>query len=220
MVLITPDLVKGQNMPQPKIRMDMVSEPTAQLTTNWCFLVDTSHSMRGVFDKARLAFFEATSYPTDQLRFSVITFDNRGMERFQDWKDASQEEFRKTSNWIREREEYRILSYGVKAIEMALDLQVQNLTILVISDGGFTEVSTSGRRWDVIREAFSQGQQRRLNRGLGSAIITTIGIENPEYRAGNKPSDAECQAFLKEIGERYAGGYFLVHDALQAAGRQ
>ena len=46
--------------------------------------------------------------------------------------------------------------------------------------------------------------------GYKQATICTIGIENTDYSAGGKLPDKECQAFLRSVGEKYGGGYFLV----------
>jgi hypothetical protein len=188
--------------------------PKTQLTTNWVFVVDTSHSMQGVFDKSRAAFLHATSHPTDELFFSVITFNDRGMERFRDWQPASDRAFREASRWI--ETEMRVLSYGQRALEMALHLARPELTIVLITDGGFTEAS-EGRGFEAIRRTITSGQEWRRNNGHGSALLCAIGIENIGYTTGGKPSDADCQAFLREVGDQHGGGYFLVRNAMPEA---
>jgi len=190
--------------------------PKTQLTKNWVFVVDTSHSMRGVFDKARAAFLHATSYPTDELFFSVITFNNRSMEKFRDWRPSSDREFREASRWI--EAEMRILSYGQHAIDMALHLERPELTIVLITDGGFTE-ACEGRGFETIRQTIAAGQEWRRNNNYGSALICSIGIENIGYTTGGKPSDAACQAFLREVGDKNGGGYFLVRNAMPVSRR-
>lgn len=190
--------------------------PKTQLTKNWVFVVDTSHSMRGVFDKARAAFLHATSFPTDELFFSAITFNNQNMEKFRDWRPSSVQEFQETSRWI--ESEMRVLSYGRRAMEMALHLERPELTIVLITDGGFTE-ACEGRGFDTIRRTITDGQEWRRNNGHGAALICSIGIENIGYTAGGKPSDADCQAFLREIGDQHGGGYFLVRNAMPVSRR-
>lgn len=189
--------------------MEMVVGPAEPLSTNWVLVMDTSHSMRGVFEQAFRAYLEATSFETDQLFFSLVTFNNRGMEQFKEWAPASREEFAKANALIEKEARRGVLSYGAAALRMALQQPRQNLTLIVITDGGFTE-ACSGRGFDGIRKVIEENQAWRVENGYGEAKICTIGIENKGYTTGGKPSDEECQAFLREMGTRWKGGYFLM----------
>jgi len=198
----------------PQIEITNPVPPKTQLTTNWVFVMDTSHSMQGIFDKSRAAFLRATSHPTDELFFSVITFNDPGMQKFRDWVPASPREFADASRWV--EQEMRVLSYGQRAIEMALHLERARLTVVMITDGGFTE-ACEGRGFGTIRQTFADGQEWRRTHGFGEALVCCLGIENIGYTNGHKPPDADCQAFLRELGDQYNGGYFLVRNAMPIA---
>jgi hypothetical protein len=210
-------ITSAQQPPSLSIEVTNPIPSKARLTTNWVFVMDTSHSMNGIFDRSRAAFIHATSSPTDELFFSVITFNDPGMQKFRDWTPASAQEFRDASTWV--EREMRVLSYGAKAIEMALHLERQELTIILITDGGFTE-ACERRGFGTMRQTFADGQAWRRNRGFGEAIICALGIENIGYTNGHKPPDEECQMFLREIGDQYNGGYFLVRNAMPAPRRR
>lgn len=209
-------MTPGMAYPSPSdIEIAVVTAPASPLTTQWCFVIDNSRSMRDVFYKARGAFLEAVRLPGDQLEYSLVAFNNQGMDRFRPWEWASADSFKEADKWIRDDKHGGVLSYGATAIATALRQEKRELTVLIISDGGFTEVSRAGGSWDVIRRVFVEGQQWREKKDLPPAIVTCIGISNPSYTAGNKPSDADCQTFLNEIGTRYKGGYFLVTGAIK-----
>lgn len=202
---------------QESVRFETISEPGARLTTSWMFVVDTSASMERCFEKSRVAFLEATKCPTDELKFGVVTFNNEFNQEVMkldvngdfrtNWHPATVDNFRKTEEWIRGH--CGVRSFGAKAMKIALSAPRKNLTVVLISDGGFSDGFTA------VDSAIESTQQWRLNNGYGYAIITSIGIENLYYTAGGKQPDADCQAFLKGIGEKWCGGYFLVHGVVQ-----
>jgi hypothetical protein len=203
--------------PQGDIAFTEVSAATIRLTNRWTFVIDTSSSLKNVFFRVNTAFMEATKYPEDELKFKVITFNNEhnvevltvevvpGVFRTT-WQDASPQAFLGAAKWIAAHGGVR--SFGAKAIKLAYEQSTPNLTIILITDGGFSE------GFDEIRAAIRQGKEWRSSRGLSEPVLVTIGIENPNYSAGNKPSDEVCQAFLKEIGEQCGGGYYLVSGSL------
>ena len=203
-----------QAVPTVPVEITNPVAPKARLTKNWVFVMDTSHSMQGVFDKSRAAFIHATSSTTDELFFSVITFNDPGMTKFRDWQPASEREFREATRWV--EREMRVLSFGQQAIEMALHQQRRELTIVLITDGGFTE-ACEGRGFGTMRQTFADGQKWRVDNGYGQALICALGIENIGYTNGHKPPDADCQAFLREMGDLYNGGYFLVRNVMPTA---
>lgn len=199
----------------PGIEVTNIVEPATPLTSHWCFVVDNSHSMRGVFPRARAAFIEALRAPSDELEFAIVAFNNQGMDRFRDWEWLDGDNFAAASAWIEENPHRGVLSYGLTAIGTAIRQERDELTVILITDGGFTEVSKAGGSWAVITNEVVAAQQWRANRGFKPAQIASMGIHNPNYRGGNKPQDAECQAFLRGLGETYGGGYWLVSGALQ-----
>lgn len=207
----------GTHSEQEDIAMEMVVSPAEPLSKYWIFVVDGSNSMDGIFGKVRKAFLTATAGASDEWEFAAITFDDARMERFRDWVKATPDELVSLEQWIRFRERNRrpVLSYGATAIRMALAQNKRELTVILITDGGFTEVSRAGGNFQVMRDVFEAGQAHRANNGLPYALVCCIGIENKNYTAGRKPPDADCQAFLKEMGERWRGGYFLVRGAIK-----
>jgi len=98
---------------------------------------------------------------------------------------------------------------GAKAIEKTLRLKKKHLTIIIITDGGFTS-ACYGHGFGKIKKVIKEGQKWRVKQGWGKAVICTIGVENKGYTAGGKPTDKECQAFLRKVGKKYGGGYCLV----------
>lgn len=200
----------AENLTPEEITIEQKVSPASPLTQNWVFVVDTSSSLWSIFGRIRGSFFELTQYPSDEMNFAAITFNNRGAERFRDWVQSSADEFAATDAWIARNR--GALSYGAKALEMALQQNRQDLTIVLITDGGFTEACYN-RGFNSIRQVINAGQTWRQNRQLGNALICCLGIENPNYTAGGKPSDAACQEFLQEVGTTHGGGYFLVRGA-------
>lgn len=199
---------------QSTYKVEMVVAPAHRLSDHWIFVVDGSDSMRGVWDKVSEGFGEVTAFQIDEVYFAAITFDDEGMERFRDWESGSVDGLSALSIFINSRERGRrpVNSYGMRAIEMALEQSVDELTIFLITDGGFTEVCRAGGNFSIIRDGIARAQQKRVDGGLSQALICTIGIENKNYTAGNKPSDEECQGFLSSIGSQWGGGYFLVSE--------
>jgi len=188
-----------------KYIMTMRSEPTARLTNNWAFVIDTSHSM-GLdrIKKAHKGYLVATKFPTDDLKFCVFTFNDRGVDRFRKWRPASPDQFKKAFKWVSHKWQQGVLSYGAVAIKKALHLKRGKLTIILITDGGFTEP------FETIKATIEEGQKWRSKNGYSKAIISVIGVENLYYRAGCKKPDHICQEFLQKIGIRNHGGYFYV----------
>lgn len=109
------------------------------------------------------------------------------------------------------------------------------LTIILLTDGGFSEASDYnggpsqkqileapldkhiyGRTgsFHVMTKTIEAEQKLRVLRGDAKASIVTIGIENivadKRYGTEVKRPDNECQAWLKMIGRKYGGGYFVV----------
>lgn len=209
--LATFGVVFAQDAPHPQVSVEMKVAPKQKLTNHWAFVIDHSHSTRGIFERVRGAFLEATSFSTDEMEFCTITFNNQSMERFRDWAWASDSEFASATEWIAQ-DKIGVLSYGAKAIKMAIEQERDMLTVVLITDGGFTE-ACYGRGFGAIETAILDGQKTRLDKGLGPAVICCLGLSNPGYTTGGKPSDEECQAFLQRIGTTYGGGYFLVKDA-------
>jgi hypothetical protein len=107
------------------------------------------------------------------------------------------------------------MSYAAGALNAALRQKVKKLTVIIISDGGFTECGykPAVATLKPINNVIASAQKWRIDKGYGEAIITTIGIENlvgwPSYP---KPSDKMCQGWMRSIGTNGHGGYFFVHE--------
>jgi len=212
-----PTFSNSQSQPNKKVtKIEHVFEwgvdPKARLTTKWVFVVDRSSSLwhkpdRGVLKGLRQAFKFATQYPEDELSFSIYKFHDKNKEKFRNWKHASVKEFKKAEKWIMEG--HGIYSYGKEAINKALRQKVKELSVIIITDGGFTSAS-SGRGFGAVQQVIENAQAWRIEKGYGEAIICTIGIENKDYFGGGKPDDKVCQEYLKKIGSRYNGGYLYV----------
>lgn len=216
--------------------VEIIDPPTSRFSKNWVFVIDGSDSMAGIFHRALQGWRSVTQDPTDEWRFCVFAFSDASRTRFFDWRPATPDDFKAAEAWVEHRNQQGVLSKVREALERALRLDSPTLSIVIISDGGFTSAS-DGRGFGTIRSVIAEGQGWRHLNGLARATITTIGINNPHYSAwcrrcvldsrtsrphdysipdqplsniGQKASNPDCQAFMQEIGVRYHGGYLLV----------
>lgn len=184
----------------------IIAGKTKGLTENWAFVIDSSNSTSRVVGRLLAGFTAAVSSPTDQHRFCSFVFNNNNQHKFRGWKVASRQEFQRTNRWIRRN--IGVNSYADKALRDALLQRKKNLTVILISDGGFSE------RFSTIQNTIATYQLWRENNGYGKALIVTIGIENHLSRLSKPPypkdTDAVCQARMRKIGEKGGGGYYLV----------
>jgi hypothetical protein len=219
---------------EPTVKI--IDRPTTKLAKNWVFVVDTSDSMEGVFHKALKGWRYLTQNPTDEWFFCVYVFNNKGQTKHTKWLASSPENFEKAEAWVEHPRQRGVNSNGKRAIEQALRIMRSELSIVLITDGGFTS-ACDNRGFGRIRKTIISGQAWRRANSLHQATITSIGVSNSHYSAwclrcirgiktssrhnyalpdhwrsnkGKKPSDNDCQAFLREIGTAYAGGYLLV----------
>lgn len=180
------------------------------LTKNWAFVVDTSDSILRISGRMLAAFNTVTSFPTDQLRFCAITFNGRNNHKLRDWADASELEFERANRWILRHT--GVNSYAERAIKMAIEQPIKGLTVIVISDGGFTE------NFSRILGTIESSQQWRVDNGYSMATIVAIGIENLLSRESLPPypkdPDHVCQARMERLGsdvwDEVWGGYYLI----------
>lgn len=217
--------------------VEVVDLPTpGALKKNWVFIVDTSDSMEGVFHKALKGWNHVTQAPTDDWSFCVYVFNNSGHDKHTKWLVASPANFERVKKWVKQPSQRGVNSNGRLSIEKALRLTRSELSIILITDGGFT-TACENRGFGKIRQTIIDGQAWRKENKLNQATITTIGISNSHYsnwclkcvrgprttaphnyalpdawrsNKGKKPTNADCQAFLREIGTAYDGGYILV----------
>ncbi len=205
------------------IFIDMVERPSERFSNNWTFVIEGSVSLRyeplqdtrKLLKKSQTAFKYATSFPQDECKFNMFLFAGdyqKEIHVYRDWGPFTPEEVKKTQLWMTNNigaPHMGIFSHGAKSIGLALRQKLKNLTILIISDGGFTS-ACDAKGFGLIEKIISDGQKWRLLHGLRQAIICTIGIENKHYYAGGKPSDKDCQNFLKKIGKQQHGGYWYI----------
>jgi len=193
-------------------KMIMVKKNEERFTKRWAFVIDSSHSTWDICTTVMAGFNAAVSMPTDDLRFCAYTFNNRGCHKFRDWEDASKDAFDATKKWVSQNK--GVNSYVEGAIRGAITQPVENLTVILISDGGFSDgVSLAGASAQVVKEIIAEAQAERANQGLPPAIICTIGIENarcwPQYP---KASNATCMQGMRDIGIEGRGGFFYVRE--------
>ena len=194
-------------------RVVMIKRNKERFTKNWAFVVDSSHSTWSIAGKILKGFTTATGFPTDQLRFCTYVFNNPGWtpRHYRDWVDASPEEFEKTQKWIKATR--GVGSVATPALVRALQQPVKELTVLIISDGGFTDGGGKGGKGiGVVKAIIEAGQKWRESQGFSRALIVSIGIENtlcwPHYP---KLSNSDCQAGMRDIGIAGRGGFFYIH---------
>lgn len=194
--------------------------PKERFTHNWVFVIDRSSSLwnegmkRGTMKALRNGWRLALSHPTDELYFSIYKFHDKDSEEYLPWMKASPDEIIRAEKWLLPNpddpsEGGGLYSYGLGAIKKALGQERQQLTIIIITDGGFTSACNGGG-FGKIQKAIEDGQKWRVVNGFGQAIICTIGIENKDYFGGGKPDDEICQAYLEKVGSEWGGGYWYV----------
>lgn len=191
----------------------VVWNPEWHHTKHWALVVDTSHSIFGTItgvkqDRFRKMLFAIKHFGgSDHIKFCTVAFNDEATVasvHYLKWMPGSPENFHKMEMWLNKEENQGTMSYGGAAIARALRQRVKDLTVIIISDGGFTEEG------GYIKELIKLEQQNRVNNGLGKAVICTIGIENHTPPGYPKPSDETCQSWMKEIGNTGRGGYFYV----------
>jgi len=234
----------SRSKPRAGSGAQLIIEPKLRPTSDWVFVVDNSDSMLDVFHKALTGFKHVTQFPTDEWRFKLVTFSDQGKQRTylkkhgkktDDWHIASPKSFAAARKWTNKKANRGVTSHGLPAMLKALSEPRSNLTIVLISDGGFTK-ACGGRGFEKIEKRIAAYQAWREKKQYGPAIIISIGIRNAHYSAfckacnrnypnarhnyslpdrwqsnkGHKPSDKDCQAFMQRLGTNYLGGYVLV----------
>lgn len=197
---------------------------------NVIFLVDASSSINR--NKYAVAKFNAAwkiitnEIVSDHIYFRTYVFHDKGMFNRTKWAEGSPRDLKKSYKWIKNNT--GIYSWGLEALVAALrdknpldknPASQKRLTIVLITDGGFTEASDkdeNGRTgsFKVLDRAIATTQASREKDGLEPATIVAIGLENKAaditYGTSVKRPDKECQAWLAKIGKKYKGGYFFV----------
>ena len=193
-------------------RVLMVKRNQERLTKRWAFVIDSSHSTWSIAAKVITAFHTATGFPSDQLRYCAYVFNDPGwtFKHYRSWVDASPEEFEKTAKWIEDTK--GVGSVAAPALFRALRQPVRELTVIIISDGGFSDGGgRGGEGLSTVEKIIEEGQKWRVKKGYGKAVICSIGLENtlcwPRYP---KYNDNYCQQGMQALGTEGLGGYFYV----------
>jgi hypothetical protein len=180
---------------------------------HWAFVVDTSHSIFGDITGVRQNRFGKIVHAiskfsgSDYNKFCAVAFNDMCILSYVPyfkWRVGTPENLVAMEEWLNKPDNQGTMSYAGSAISRALKQRVKELTIFIISDGGFTEGP------DVINKIIAKGQADRIAKGFGEAVICTIGIENHTPPGYPKPSDDICQSWMRNIGTFGKGGYFYV----------
>ncbi len=193
---------------EPVYQWKEVVPKKARMSTRWAFVVDTSSSVAqtGLFGGIIQAYKTTTQYPLDELQFCMYAFNDANCHKYKGWEDASVDAFSDAVSWLYQKKNQGTMSYGSRAIRAALEQPFRGLTVVIITDGGFTEGGAK------IKKVINSTQKWRVTKGYGEALICTVGIENmlcwPTYP---KPANSVCQGWLAHIGKKGNGGYYYVY---------
>ena len=233
-----------------EVKVEVLPKPFV-ISHNIVFLIDASSSIYN--EPALQRKFErawgiiTSNFASDELYFKIYVFNDKNKERMSKWYDAGGplglKKFRQAKKWILKKT--GIYSWGLQAFKMALRekcpldnnrITARRLTVVVMTDGGFTEAAewvhpvkkiqkaTEDRAiggayvktgsFKVFDRMIAQEQVKRKKKGLSPAVIVTIGIENdnPTWGLTAKQPNDKCQAWLKKIGTQYHGGYLYVRN--------
>lgn len=226
--------------------INQVAPKPFAISHNVVFVVDASSTiysdgeMRDKFNKAWDIITD--KFASDELYVKLIIFNDKKMEKRTKWFDIGGPRGPKILSRLKKTvwNNTGIYSWGAQAIDEAIK-QInpldknwptrRRLTVVILSDGGFTEAADVDINGDVeslvlkgeyfrtgsfdcLDRIIERAQKWRVLRDLAPATILTIGIENTNdfWGTGVKRPDKECQAWLKKIGTEYNGGYFLVRN--------
>jgi len=232
-----------------KVIQKVAPKPFA-ISHNVVFLVDASSTINNYGD-AKAKFSKGwdiivDKFASDELYFRTYVFHDIGKERKTKWVDAGGpdglKKFAEAKEWVQKNT--GMYSWGLKALRCALreknpmdknPSSARRLTIVILTDGGFTEAAGNKSEkstkdiinsplkdhiyrktgsFKVLSEVIEYEQARRVANDLAKATIVTIGLQNliadREYGPSVKQPDFECQKWLKKIGSQYNGGYLFV----------
>lgn len=144
-----------------------------------------------------------------------------GRKDFYQWVFVPKQ-FEYVRKWVLENTGTR--SYGEFALYKAITdmnpliknrIMRKTLTVILITDGGFTEAADKPKgtgNFISIYKSILTAQEFRKKMGLVPASLLVIGMENKNWSLTVKRPDNECQDFLKHIGKKFGGGYYLVRE--------
>ena len=162
------------------------------------FVVDVSGSMYGrAFTRAVSSVRSLAGQPTDEMQVGVIAFADTAVR----WSPT------KHSTWAKLPDKKALVAVEnflyqqgpgggtkvVPALELALQDPKPQLTVVLVTDGIFSEPDA-----DVLK-AVEKEQKQRVKKKRGRALIAVLGV-------GSK------QAILEKLGKTGKGGYYRTAD--------
>ena len=253
-LLMTPGIAQDNSsvVNESVVVQTVVKPKPGAISHNIVFVIDASSTMYDE-DEIQKKFHLAWSTIVNkfagphELYFRVYLFSDKREEMRSKWIDAGGplglEKFQMAKRWIDANAGVR--SWGLRSLRWAMrdkcpldknPASNTRLTVVLITDGGFTEAAGNRHKnkkraaaidrlafgtylqtgsFEVFDKAIAIEQDRRKRNGLARASIITIGIQNddPDWGTGVKRPDSECQAWLRKTGEKYGGGYLFVKRA-------
>lgn len=175
-----------------------------RLTSNIFLVLDVSGSMRGAeIQRLTETTVEIAQMPVDAFNIAAITFADMPSR----WNPPPQK--KAPTGWAEfpSAENKNLLiswlgcflnnSHGTQilpALEIALREPVNELSIIIISDGAYDE------EWELVRDAILVNQKRREDNGLRPAVIMAIRSNINEF----------YRRKMEELGKVGGGGSYKV----------
>ena len=176
------------------VELSPVVRASSRFSKHVLFVCDVSASMYGrPFDSALSAFKMVASQPVDDMQVSVIAFSDTitrwAPSKKTKWaKLPSKTHVKAADKWLR-RQGPGGGTNVVPAMELALKETTGPLTIVLVTDGIFSEDD------DDVVKAITKGQAARKKAKKSQAVISVLGI-------GTK------RAILERIAKDGKGGYY------------
>lgn len=199
---VEPEVEPEELLPEP-VSLNMVIEPTDRLTSKILFVIDVSGSMKGEpLGQALGMVAEIMEQPLDDLEIGVITFAD-ATNRWPGYRGPKDEDLpngwgrlpsAKTLGsakaWMRSRG----ASGGTEplgAIALAINENRNDLSVVLVTDGGFTATTALA--------AFRGAIKARQAAGLGKVVFMVLGVG----------AATPTLSHLLDMAREGGGGYFI-----------
>jgi hypothetical protein len=202
--------------PQPSApKLEMIVEQKIPINKNILFIVDRSGSMdNGLLERAITVVLSIVEpeHAIDELNVAAVVFNDRYVrwdghpspagERQppKGWASLPNPEAVKALNeWV---DSYRAggSTHVIPALVHGLMEPINELTIVVVSDGIFSDPVGMVGMSDALRNIITDGQKEREKMGLNHAVLLAYGVSTEGSSTG--PTDT-----MKVIGDLGQGGY-------------